>query len=48
MASLKRLLALDPVILYPGHGPTVKSPVEWLQQYIQHREDRERQVEMMA
>lgn len=44
MASLRRLLTLDLRIILPAHGPAVTDPKALLEQYIQHREDRERQV----
>ena len=44
MESLKKLLALAPTILYPGHGPVVMDAVGVIRQYIRHREKREAQV----
>jgi glyoxylase-like metal-dependent hydrolase (beta-lactamase superfamily II) len=44
MASLRRLLALDLRLILPAHGPAIERPSELLEQYIQHRNDRERQV----
>lgn len=44
IASLRRLLALDPRMLLPAHGPGIADPKALLEQYIAHREDRERQV----
>jgi glyoxylase-like metal-dependent hydrolase (beta-lactamase superfamily II) len=44
IASLERLLALDPVRLYPAHGPIVEEPVRLLRAYVQHRREREEQV----
>ena len=44
MASLRRLLALDLRMLLPAHGPGLSDPKALLEQYIAHREDRERQV----
>ena len=44
MKSLGRLLTLSPSLLYPGHGPVVTDPVTRIQQYIEHRELRERQA----
>lgn len=44
MASLRRLLALDLRAMLPAHGPTIEQPRALLEQYIAHREDRERQV----
>ena len=44
MTSLRQLLALDVRVMLPAHGPTVEQPRALLEQYIAHREDRERQV----
>jgi glyoxylase-like metal-dependent hydrolase (beta-lactamase superfamily II) len=44
MASLRRLLALDPRQILPAHGPTIDRPAALLQSYIEHREERERQI----
>lgn len=44
MASLRRLLAFDLRVILPAHGPAVTDPKALLEQYIQHRQDRERQV----
>jgi glyoxylase-like metal-dependent hydrolase (beta-lactamase superfamily II) len=44
LASLALLADLDPVTLYPGHGPVVPNAVPKLREYIVHREERERQV----
>ncbi|MGI8550141.1 MAG: MBL fold metallo-hydrolase [Dehalococcoidia bacterium] len=43
--SLHRLLALPNLsVICPGHGPLVHDPRERLQSYIDHREQRERQI----
>lgn len=44
MASLRRLLTLNLQSILPAHGPTITQPRALLEQYIAHREDRERQV----
>jgi glyoxylase-like metal-dependent hydrolase (beta-lactamase superfamily II) len=45
MASLERLLTLPNLkVICPGHGPIVNDPRERLQQYIDHRNMRERQI----
>jgi glyoxylase-like metal-dependent hydrolase (beta-lactamase superfamily II) len=47
MASLERMLALEPRVLLPAHGPPVTgapSPAALLQGYLEHRRMRERQV----
>jgi glyoxylase-like metal-dependent hydrolase (beta-lactamase superfamily II) len=44
VASLRRMLALAPPVLYPGHGPVVSDGVAKLREYLEHREEREREV----
>ena len=44
LRSLKRMQELGPRILYPGHGPAVMRGVEKLQEYVDHRADREEQL----
>ena len=44
IASLRRLLALDLQIMLPAHGPAIAHPNALLEQYIQHREEREQQA----
>jgi glyoxylase-like metal-dependent hydrolase (beta-lactamase superfamily II) len=44
MASLERLLALEPQRLLPAHGPIVDNPCPLLTGYLEHRRMRERQV----
>jgi glyoxylase-like metal-dependent hydrolase (beta-lactamase superfamily II) len=44
MASLERLLGLQPSALYPGHGPTVRAGPSRLRSYLAHRRHRELQV----
>jgi glyoxylase-like metal-dependent hydrolase (beta-lactamase superfamily II) len=44
LASLERLLALDPRRLLPAHGPTIDDPRAILTGYLEHRRQRERQV----
>jgi glyoxylase-like metal-dependent hydrolase (beta-lactamase superfamily II) len=43
-ASLDRLIALAPSILFPGHWDPVQDPLAKLTEYREHRLDRERQV----
>ena len=43
--SLRKLMALEPRIIYPGHGPARHDAIALLQQYIDHRNERERQIE---
>lgn len=45
LASLRRLEALRPSRIFPGHGPTVEAAEEKLREYREHRRERERQVE---
>jgi glyoxylase-like metal-dependent hydrolase (beta-lactamase superfamily II) len=42
--SLRRLRELDPEVLCPGHGPYVWEPRAKLDEYIEHRLDRERRL----
>jgi len=44
VASLERILQLDPRAMLPAHGPVIDRPVELLREYIDHRALRERQV----
>ena len=44
MNSLRGLLALEPEILYPAHGPAIHEAAEKIQSYIAHRELREEQI----
>ncbi|MBZ5558330.1 MAG: MBL fold metallo-hydrolase [Acidobacteriia bacterium] len=44
MASLERLLALEPRVLLPAHGPRIDHPARVLSGYLEHRRARERQV----
>jgi glyoxylase-like metal-dependent hydrolase (beta-lactamase superfamily II) len=42
--SLKRVRALSPRRLLPGHGPIVDDPVSLIDEYLEHRAQREEQV----
>jgi glyoxylase-like metal-dependent hydrolase (beta-lactamase superfamily II) len=42
--SLRRLRELDADVILPGHGPVVWEPRAKLDEYIEHRLDRERRV----
>jgi glyoxylase-like metal-dependent hydrolase (beta-lactamase superfamily II) len=44
LASLERLLALEPAVLLPAHGPRIDQPRALLLGYLRHRRLRERQV----
>ena len=42
--SLRRLRALDLGVICPGHGPYVWEPAAKLDEYLEHRLDRERRL----
>lgn len=44
MDSLRRLRDLDLEVICPGHGPYVEDPHAKLDEYIEHRADRERRL----
>eukprot|EP00053_Salpingoeca_punica_P014040 m.127425 g.127425 ORF g.127425 m.127425 type:complete len:311 (-) comp16365_c2_seq1:1288-2220(-) len=44
LESLKKIRNLQPSLIYPGHGPVVTNPVAVVEQYLQHRETREREI----
>jgi glyoxylase-like metal-dependent hydrolase (beta-lactamase superfamily II) len=44
LASLERVLALDPERLLPAHGPIIDDPQKVLRGYIEHRLEREQQI----
>lgn len=44
LRSLHRMHELAPRTIYPGHGPIVLDGVDKLKEYVEHREERERQV----
>jgi glyoxylase-like metal-dependent hydrolase (beta-lactamase superfamily II) len=44
LRSLRRMLELDARTIYPGHGPVVFDARAKLEEYVAHREERERQV----
>jgi glyoxylase-like metal-dependent hydrolase (beta-lactamase superfamily II) len=44
LASLRRLRTLDLDVLCPGHGPYVRDPNAKLDEYLDHRLDRERKL----
>ncbi|CAK9799146.1 Endoribonuclease LACTB2 [Anthophora quadrimaculata] len=44
MASLKKIMAMKPSTIYPGHGPVIKDPETVINYYIQHRLRRENEI----
>jgi glyoxylase-like metal-dependent hydrolase (beta-lactamase superfamily II) len=44
LRSLRRMRDLGPRTIYPGHGPVVLRALAKLEEYLEHRELRERQV----
>ncbi len=44
MASVKKLIARDDRILYPTHGSPIRAPKPFLEAYLEHRLDREKQI----
>jgi glyoxylase-like metal-dependent hydrolase (beta-lactamase superfamily II) len=44
LASLRRLLALAPSLIWPGHGPLMDDPAAKIQEYLDHRQLREDQI----
>jgi glyoxylase-like metal-dependent hydrolase (beta-lactamase superfamily II) len=44
LASLERLLTLNPRVLLPAHGPRIDDPRRAVGEYLEHRRMRERQV----
>ncbi|XP_050437733.1 endoribonuclease LACTB2-like isoform X1 [Adelges cooleyi] len=44
LESLQLILKLNPVVMYPGHGSVINNTVQRVNNYIQHRIDREREI----
>jgi glyoxylase-like metal-dependent hydrolase (beta-lactamase superfamily II) len=44
LASLARIIALEPARLLPAHGPVIDDPMPLLRYYLAHRREREEQV----
>jgi endoribonuclease LACTB2 len=44
LRSLERVLALDPAVVFPGHGPVIERPVDLIRGTLAHRHRREEQL----
>lgn len=44
MKSLEFILSLAPSVIYPAHGDVINDPIERIQYYIDHRNQREKQI----
>ena len=44
ISGLERIRALNPKVLFPGHGPLIANPKRLLTQYIEHRKTRHERV----
>ena len=44
LQSLRRLLELDVAVIYPAHGPAIRSPREKIESYLAHRALRDEQI----
>ncbi|WP_436342995.1 MBL fold metallo-hydrolase [Natronorubrum sp. FCH18a] len=44
VTTLRRLRAIDPPALHPGHGPEIDAPRETLERLLTHRKRRERKI----
>ncbi|XP_013107482.1 beta-lactamase-like protein 2 homolog isoform X2 [Stomoxys calcitrans] len=44
MKSLEKILNFKPSVIYPGHGNIIEDPLEKIQYYIKHRNQREQQI----
>ncbi|MFD1565735.1 MBL fold metallo-hydrolase [Haloarchaeobius amylolyticus] len=48
VSTLRRLWAIDPPALYPGHGPAIETPRTTLERLLTHRAERERRIREAA
>lgn len=44
MKSLELILSLKPTVIYPGHSDVINDPIERIEFYIKHRNEREKQI----
>jgi glyoxylase-like metal-dependent hydrolase (beta-lactamase superfamily II) len=44
LASLERVLAMEPARILPAHGPVIDEPAALLRSYLAHRREREEQI----
>ncbi|XP_076167277.1 beta-lactamase-like protein 2 homolog isoform X2 [Ptiloglossa arizonensis] len=44
MASLNKILAMKPQVIYPGHGTVINDSIANINFYIQHRQKREAEI----
>ncbi|XP_030752483.1 endoribonuclease LACTB2 isoform X1 [Sitophilus oryzae] len=44
MESLRTILYVQPHVIYPGHGNIIYDPLERIQYYLSHRQEREQQI----
>lgn len=44
LSSLRRLLTLDVAVIYPAHGPQIRTPREKIESYLAHRALRDEQI----
>ena len=44
LRSLERVLAFEPLVLLPAHGPRIENPQALVTAYLEHRRQREQQV----
>jgi glyoxylase-like metal-dependent hydrolase (beta-lactamase superfamily II)/8-oxo-dGTP pyrophosphatase MutT (NUDIX family) len=45
LASLRKLIELEPRTLFPSHGPTIRGAIAKLEEYVEHRLWREGRIE---